>query len=157
MRLYLNCRMCYLLIFQSSLLQKITQDLRTTLSPVYRDILVKLLALLPRGKAITAAALTALLETFSSLFKFLLVTSIDLQLLEDTWASIRSMLPKCLPEIQRAMAEVWGSALRRMKMAARERAVTLLAENTAGIEDVSAWIFVSACKVSGFYDSNESR
>lgn len=122
-----------------------THDLRTTLSPVYSNILDHLLKLLPR--AITAAALTALLETFSTLFKFLLVPAIQITLLEQTWTAMRSILPKCLPEIQRAMAEVWGSVLRRLKTNVREKAVTLLAENAEGVEDTSAWVIVFACKV----------
>lgn len=128
-----------------SLLQKMLHDLRTTLSPVYPDLLDHLLNLLPRS--ISAPALTALLATFSSLFKYLLVPSVPLQLLEETWSSIRNTLPKCLPEVQRAMAEVWGSVVRRLKLIAREKAVTLIADNVDGIEDTSAWIFVFACKV----------
>ncbi|KAF8991462.1 armadillo-type protein [Cyathus striatus] len=127
-----------------NLLQKMAHDLRTTLSPVYNDLLTRLLKLLPRS--ISAPALTGLLETFSALFRYLLVPSIHLNLLEDTWKQIHETLPKCLPEIQRAMAEVWGAMLRRMKSAAREKAVTLLASNAEGIEDASAWVLVSACK-----------
>jgi hypothetical protein len=127
------------------LLQKLAHDLRTTLAPIYTNILDRLLKLLPRS--INAVALTALLETFSALFKFLLVPSIHLQLLEETWDSVRLILPKCLPEIQRAMAEVWGSVLRRLKTAPRARAVNLLAKNLEGVEDASAWAIVYACKV----------
>jgi U3 small nucleolar RNA-associated protein 20 len=128
-----------------SLLQKMTHDLRTTLSPVYPDLLSRLLKLLPRS--ISVPALGVLLETLSSLFKFLLVPSIHLDLLEKTWTAVRDILPTCLPEIQRAMAEVWGSVLRRLKTAAREKAVTLLAEKAEGVEDASAWVVVFACKV----------
>lgn len=120
-------------------------DLRTTLSPVYGDVLTRLLKLLPRN--ISAPALTALLSTFSSLFKYLLVPSIHIGLLEQTWTLLRAILPKCLLDVQRAMAEVWGSVLRRMKMAAREKAVTMVAASAEGIEDASAWVFVFACKV----------
>lgn len=128
-------------------------DLRTTLSPVYTKLLGLLLKLLPRS--ISAPALTALLATLASLFKHLLVPSIHLDLLSQTWTSIRQVLPKCLPEIQRAFAEVWGgSVLRRLKSSAREKAVLLMAEGVEGIEDTSAWMFVFACKVrsvSPFY------
>lgn len=120
-------------------------DLRTTLSPIYTTILDRLLKLLPRS--INATALTALLETFSTMFKFLLVPSIHMELLEDTWTAVRLVLPKCLPEVQRAMAEVWGAVLRRLKTAPRTRAVTLLAKDVHGVEDASAWVIVYACKV----------
>ncbi|KAF8058583.1 hypothetical protein FPV67DRAFT_1428362 [Lyophyllum atratum] len=126
------------------LLQKMAHDLRTTLSPAYPSLLKRLLALLPRS--ISAPALTALLETFSALFKFLLVPLTQTDLLEHTWGALRSTLPSCLPEIQRAMAEVWGSVLRRMKAGAREKTVALLAEGAEGIEDASAWVIVFACK-----------
>ena len=129
----------------TSLLQNLAHDLRTTLSPIYINILELLLKLLPRS--ISPTALTALLETFSTMFKFLLVPSIHIELLEDTWTAVRLVLPKCLPEIQRAMAEVWGSVLRRLKTVPRTRAVTLLAKNVDGVEDASAWVFVYACKV----------
>ncbi|KAF6761034.1 hypothetical protein DFP72DRAFT_1002832 [Ephemerocybe angulata] len=126
------------------LLQKMTHDLRTTLAPVYDDIIRRLLKHLTRS--ISPEALTYLLETFNTLFRFLLVPSIHPELLDSTWSSIKSTLPKCLPEIQRAMAEVWGSVLRKLKTTARERAVTLLAESAEGVDDASAWVLVYACK-----------
>jgi len=120
-------------------------DLRTTLSPIYPELLQGLLELLPRS--ISAPALTALLETFSSLFRYLLIPSVHFALLETTWHKICQILPRCLSEVQRAMAEVWGSVLRRMKSASRERAVTLLAQHTHQMEDASAWVVVFSCKV----------
>ncbi|KAJ7274418.1 hypothetical protein B0H12DRAFT_397816 [Mycena haematopus] len=137
------------------LLQKITHDLRMTLSPTYLDpILPRLLALLLRSKTISAPALTALLATFAALFKFLLIpasSSTELELLEKTWTCIRDILPRCLPEVQRTMAEVWGGVLRRLKLEAKERAVALLAESvinqSAGdVQDAVAWCVVYACK-----------
>ncbi|KAF9479084.1 hypothetical protein BDN70DRAFT_879151 [Pholiota conissans] len=126
------------------LLQKMAHDLRTTLSPIYGSLLDQLLALLPR--TISAAALTSLLETLSSLFRYLLIPAIDNSLLEETWTRLCTVLPKCLGEIQRAVAEVWGGVLRRMKTGTREKAIRLLAENAASIEDASAWVLVYASK-----------
>ncbi|KAJ7127008.1 hypothetical protein C8R44DRAFT_111309 [Mycena epipterygia] len=137
------------------LLQKITHDLRMTLSPVYLDpVLPRLLALLLRSKTISAPALTALLATFASLFKFLLIpasSTTELQLLETTWTTIRDILPRCLPEVQRAMAEVWGGVLRRLKPEAKEKAVSLLAasvveQSESETQDAAAWCVVYACK-----------
>ncbi|KAF7374911.1 DRIM domain-containing protein [Mycena sanguinolenta] len=137
------------------LLQKITHDLRMTLSPVYLDpVLPRLLALLLRSKTISAPALTALLATFAALFKFLLIpasSSTELELLEKSWTCVRDILPRCLPEVQRAMAEVWGGVLRRLKSEAKEKAVVLLAESvvdqSAGdVQDAVAWCAVYACK-----------
>ncbi|KAF8181826.1 armadillo-type protein [Pholiota molesta] len=126
------------------LLQKMAHDLRTTLSPIYTSLLDHLLALLPR--TISAAALTALLETLASLFRYLLIPAINNTLLEETWTRLCHILPKCLAEIQRAVAEVWGGVLRRMKTGPREKAVQLLAQNAASIEDASAWVIVYASK-----------
>ncbi|KAG7447295.1 uncharacterized protein BT62DRAFT_948312 [Guyanagaster necrorhizus] len=126
------------------LLQKMIIDLRSTLSPAYTDILRELLALLPRS--IPAEALTSLLSTFSLIFKHLLVSSTDPNLLEQTWTVMRNILPKCLPEIQRAMAEVLGALLRRLKVPLREKIAVLVATDVTGIDDAVAWLFVCACK-----------
>jgi len=131
--------------FSPSLMQKMAHDLRTTISPVYPDLLDRLLSLLSRS--ISAPALTALLETFSSLFRYLLIPDIDPKLLDQTWSKICTVLPKCLGEIQRALAEVWGGVLRRMKVGPREKAASLLVENAGILEDASAWVVVFACKV----------
>lgn len=126
-------------------MQKLAHDLRTTLSTIYPSILKRLLKLFPRS--LEPAALTVLLETLASLFRYLLVPSIHTELITHSWGAIRLILPKCLPEIQRAIAEVWGSVLRRLKTASREHAVKLLAENVEGLEDVSAWAIVFSSKV----------
>ncbi|KAG1731833.1 armadillo-type protein [Suillus paluster] len=126
------------------LLDKLAHDLRTTLAPSYADLLEVLLRLLPQP--IPAPSLTALLATLSGLFRYLLVPSINLDLLDQTWSSFRAVLPTCNSDVQRAAAEVWGSVLRRLKSVARERAVILMAKNPEGVEDASAWMIVFACK-----------
>ncbi|KAG2752966.1 hypothetical protein P692DRAFT_201706512, partial [Suillus brevipes Sb2] len=132
------------LIALLDLLNKLAHDLRTTLAPSYADLLEVLLRLLPRP--ILAPALTALLATLSGLFRYLLVPSINLDLLDQTWSSFRAVLPTCNSDVQRAAAEVWGSVLRRLKSVARERAVILMAQNLEGVEDASAWMVIFACK-----------
>ncbi|KAI0060580.1 hypothetical protein BV25DRAFT_946008 [Artomyces pyxidatus] len=106
-------------------------------------ILSSLLTLLPRS--ISAPALTALLATLSSLFKYLLAPS-DSDLLGPTWAALKIALPACNPEVQRAAAEVWGALLRRLKAASRADAVARMAADLAGAEDACAWAGVFACK-----------
>ncbi|KAG1734522.1 armadillo-type protein [Suillus lakei] len=132
------------LIALLDLLNKLAHDLRTTLAPSYADLLEVLLRLLPRP--ISAPSLTALLATLSGLFRYLLVPSINLDLLDQTWSSFRAVLPTCNSDVQRAAAEVWGSVLRRLKSVARERAVILMAKNLEGVEDASAWMMIFACK-----------
>lgn len=97
-------------------------------------------------RSISTEALTTLLSTFTLLYKHLLVSSTDPEQLALTWKSVRETLPKCPPEIQRAMAEVWGALLRRLKTSGREQAVTLAAADVVGAEDAIAWVFVCACK-----------
>ncbi|KAF5389929.1 hypothetical protein D9757_003643 [Collybiopsis confluens] len=134
----------HLLMDPFSLLQKIAQDLRLTLLPVYPDLVDRLLQLAARS--ISTDALTVLLSTLSSLFKYLLIPSIDSTPLEQTWIAFRKTLPKCVPEIQRALAEVWGSVLRKLKTSLRPKAVVLVAANIENIDAAAAWCFISACK-----------
>ncbi|KAI0705265.1 armadillo-type protein [Cerioporus squamosus] len=127
------------------LFQKFAHDLRTTLAPEYPRILKRLLRLLPRS--LSAEVLTALLATFSALFKYVLIPSADAQLLQQAWAAFCDVLPQCHPEVQRATAEVWGATLRRVKVSLRDESVrTIAASSSTGLGDVCAWIFVTACK-----------
>ncbi|KAI0937862.1 hypothetical protein AcW1_003904 [Taiwanofungus camphoratus] len=127
------------------LFQKLAHDLRMTLAPKYPDILRRLIQLLPRS--LSAPTLTALLATFSALFKYLLIPAVQPELLEQAWSVFRDTLPRCSPEVQRAAAEVWGATLRRLKASSREQCVILIAKSTEGsIADACAWMFVYACK-----------
>lgn len=122
-----------------SLLQKLIHDLRTTLAPLHIEVLQQTLRLLPRS--LSAQTHTVLLETFSALFKYLLI---PLEATEEAWSSFLDVLPKSDPEVQRAVAELWGSILRRLKSEAREK--VSLAIIASANPDVSAWVFVSAFK-----------
>ena len=132
-----------------SLFQKLAADLRTTLLPEYHNLLSFLLAFLPKN--VSTDALETLLATIAAFFKYLLVPSLQSspKLLETTWEELCSTFPKCLPDIQRAMAEVWGTLLRRLKgNEMKEKAMTLLAQNLEGLESSWATAFVYACKAS---------
>lgn len=126
-------------------MQKFAHDLRSIILPSYDDLLDRLLQLLPRS--ISATVLTTLLGTFGSLFKHLLVQATESDILQRTWHFVRTVLPECNSEVQRAMAEVWGSLLRRLRASRREVAVQVMAEDQAGVEDACAWAYVFACKV----------
>ncbi|PCH35509.1 hypothetical protein WOLCODRAFT_125910, partial [Wolfiporia cocos MD-104 SS10] len=127
------------------LFQKLAHDLRTTLAPKYPLVLRNLITLLPRS--LSAPTLTALLATFSALFKYVLIPAVDAELLQQAWAIFRGTLPQCDPEVQRATAEVWGATLRRLKPAAREVCVELIVGSSEGpLQDACAWAFVFACK-----------
>lgn len=133
-----------LFLIVHSLLQKLSLDLRTTLLPVYSPLLQHLLDLLSR--TLSAQAFTSLLEALSSFFKHLLIPAVNPKLLEETWNTLHSVLPTCLPEIRRAVAEVWAGVLRRLKAGPRDSAILSLATNV-GLEDATAWIIVLSCKV----------
>ncbi|SRR6266404_1567274 len=128
-------------------MQKFVHDLRSVILPSYNDLLNHLLRLLSRS--ISAAALTTLLATFMTLFKYLLIPATESDTLEWTWKSLRAILPECASDMQRAMAEVWGLLLRRLRVPQREAAVELMAENLTGIEDACAWAYIYSCKVIG--------
>ncbi|KAL6304961.1 armadillo-type protein [Sparassis latifolia] len=125
--------------------QRLAHDLRTTLSPKYPAILRCLLQLLPHS--LSAPALTALLATYSAVFKYVLIPSVQPLLLEQAWEMFSNTLPRCSPEVQRATAEVWGATLRRLKTTSRDQCVGLIAASSEGdIADAYAWILVYACK-----------
>ncbi|KAI0820961.1 armadillo-type protein [Irpex lacteus] len=125
------------------LLQKLAHDLRTTIFPAYPQILTRLLGLLPRS--LKAETLSILLPTFTSLFKYVLIPSdATANTIEVVWKAFSDVLPNCDPEIQRAVAEVWGNVLRRVKGEARESCVTAIVASAS--TDVAAWVAVCACK-----------
>lgn len=126
-------------------MQKFVHDLRSIILPSYDDLLVRLLRLLPRS--ISAASLTTLLATFSSLFRHLLVPATESDIVQRTWKCICAVLPECNSEVQRAMAEVWGSLLRRLRASQREAAVEVMASDLGGVEEACTWAYIFACKV----------
>ncbi|KAF8623398.1 hypothetical protein AX17_007436 [Amanita inopinata Kibby_2008] len=129
------------------LLQKLAADLRTTLLPAYHTILDALFPLLP--KPIPTQALSTLLETLVTFFKYMLIPSIQSNptILEETWTGLCLTLTRCTPEVQRAVAEVWGGVLRRLKgNDVKEKAVALLAQNLEGLGNVCATALVHACR-----------
>lgn len=126
-------------------MQKFVHDLRSIILPSYDDLLNRLLRFLPRP--ISAAALTALLATLSSLFKHLLVPATESDIVQRTWKCVCVVLPECNSEVQRAMGEVWGSLLRRLRVSRREVVVEVMAEDLGGVEDACTWAYIFACKV----------
>jgi U3 small nucleolar RNA-associated protein 20 len=126
-------------------MQKFVHDLRSIILPSYDDLLNRLLRFLPRP--ISAAALTALLATLSPLFKHLLVPDTESDIVQRTWKCVCVVLPECNSEVQRAMGEVWGSLLRRLRVSRREVVVEVMAEDLGGVEDACTWAYIFACKV----------
>jgi U3 small nucleolar RNA-associated protein 20 len=118
--------------------------LRTTLQPQYLELLKALLSAFLRSPP--AETLTSLLSTLSLFFKHLLGSTVK-ETLHETWDIILATIPKCNPEIQRALAEVWASALRRLKGDVRTTAVTLILQSLEVNLDFGTWVFVYAFKV----------
>lgn len=147
--------------------------------PSYSTLLTLLCRFLPR--TISPQALTSLLAALASLFKHLLLPSLakpdaasnkatssatglsepaaDADVLHISWEHLCSVLGKCNPEVQRAVAEVWSTVLRRLKGTTRDRHVKSMLLTQAGgegkpsskcleaPEDALAWMVVFACKV----------
>ncbi|KAI6043511.1 hypothetical protein EDC04DRAFT_712247 [Pisolithus marmoratus] len=94
------------------------------------------------------SVLTSLLATLTSLFRYLLIPSIHLDLLHRTWCSFHSALPKCNDRVQGAAAEVWAPVLRRLKTTkVGERALALMATELDDVEDARAWMLIFCLKV----------
>lgn len=117
-------------------------------------MLTQLLALLPRTHAISADTLARLMRTLGALWKWVLIPSLHpaSDLVQETWARLTHTLTRCTPEVQRALAEVWGiGVLRRLKADGgwRATAVELLGAcvREGEMEDVGAWCLVYACQV----------
>ncbi|KAH8110477.1 hypothetical protein DFH11DRAFT_1547369 [Phellopilus nigrolimitatus] len=136
------------------LLQKLVEDIRTTLLPAYDTIISQLFSFLPRR--ISPESLSALLATLLSVFKHLLLPSVSNlgeaitpsrnDILHATWTRLAANLEKCNSEVQRAVAEVWSSVLRRLKKDNRHRCVELMISSGNGMDDVAAWSLVFASK-----------
>ena len=107
---------------------------------MYASIQERLLKLLPRSLA--AETLKIVLDTFSIAFKYVAIPS---EAIGETWTAFAEVLPKCDPEVQRAVAELWGATIRRLKAQAREKCVLAIVSSAS--PDVSSWVFVTACKV----------
>lgn len=130
------------------LLQKLVEDLRTIIAPDYEAITDCLFELLPRR--LEPEILSALLGSLTTVFKHVLVPGIsDLEstdILSSTWSRLRATLMKCNPEVQRAVAEMWSSLLRRLKKDDRERCVRLMIGSAHDSGDFIAWSFVFTAK-----------
>jgi hypothetical protein len=102
-------------------------------------------SLMPLSSSPSAETLTGLLASLSLLFKHLLAS--EAKALEETWATYVSTLTRCNSEVQRGLAEVWGTVLRRLNPEIRVIAVNFILRDYESISDVAAWIFISAFKV----------
>lgn len=160
----------------SSMMDKLSHDLRTTLLTKYPLILSAVLSLLTVPTGVTAITdpssstsnhvkrrlrqlppetLQTLLSTLSSLFRYVLTPSPQLLrpnflTLRQTMIDVRSCGRKSsvAVDIERMLAEVWGGVLRRVKgKEKREGVVTDLMEGLEGCEDGVAWVWCTALKV----------
>lgn len=127
-------------------LSKLIYDLRSSLSPFFKQIYSSLLSLLTRADPLSAPVLTLLFAAISSLLRY--VPAKD-QSLKEVYKEYVGALRECKSsEIQRAGGEVWGvSVLRKWKD--KSEAIRVLME---GLDDddgvVEAWSVVAALQVS---------
>lgn len=136
-------------------------DLRTTLRPVYTTLLHTLLPLLLLRK-LDPLALTELLATLVSFFKYILIPSLPSSspsllettsfpsLLEATWSELQGPFERCEDEGRRMLGEVWGATVRRMKVGERTACLKLMTDSLKEkpvLRDGIAWVVVEACQV----------
>ncbi len=165
--------------FTIRLLQNLAHDLRSTLLPSYPALLFTVLSILPTRNPTTQAGpsvqtssahpaprklspqtLTSILQTLSSLFRYILIPTTGsnlLPLIKPSWQLLvnamcgllrRKGLGASGEEIERMLAECWGSFIRRIKKDdARSMAVSLLVEDLERCEGGVAWSFISALQV----------
>lgn len=88
-----------------------------------------------------------LLASLTTLFKYLLIPRAEDELCS-TWKQLCGSLEKCHPDVQRAVAEVWASVLRRLKKQERQLCVKVMVEDAdTEMSDFVAWSMTFACKV----------
>lgn len=125
---------------RDSLLQKLLYDLRTTLTPRYETLWDTLLAQATRS--LPPAAFETYIQTLSLFLKHLLLPSPDN--CKRTWIKLSDTMRKSRPDVRRKLAEVWGTALRRLKSETRREMTDLLLDSLNVIQDAVAWVYITA-------------
>lgn len=140
------------------MLSVLCADLRNTLLPSYGDLLSNVFHLLKHP--LSPDSLTAWLSAFSSLLKHILVPSGDTSLFGSSWSILKGFFlvqcVHCPHEVQRAVAEAWGTVLRRSKADLRLHTLALMLRSIAGnegLDDFIAWAVLSVCSVSSIFYS----
>jgi len=125
-------------------------DLRSTILPLYNTFLKTLLSLLQLK--LDTKALAELMATFLSLLKYVFVPNLTSVSLRETWKEFETPLRQSKDEIRRALGEVLGAVLRRMKGEDRTKFIKLMIgsskrEETHRLRDGITWSLVHACLV----------
>ena len=108
--------------------------------PKYEPIWNALLSQATRS--LPPTTLEVYIQTLSSFLKTLLLPKPSN--LTVSWQTLASTIKKCRPDVQRMLAEVWATVLRRFKADARVEATTMLVQDLESIPDAIAWVYVSA-------------
>lgn len=145
-------------------------DLRSTILPMYPTLLNTLIPLLQRK--IDTSALTELLATLATLFKYVLIPPLSSPspststssapippVLSLTWKSLLPALAHVNDETRRMVGQVWGSTLRRMKLEMRDVCSLMMLDSLSGnnpdnddegeyeeLRDGITWVLVEACQ-----------
>jgi U3 small nucleolar RNA-associated protein 20 len=123
-----------------SLLQKLLHDLRTTLTPKYEALWNALLS--QASRSLPPGTLETYIQTLSLFLKHLLLPEPSNIAL--TWHKLATTIKRCRPDVQRMLAEVWATVLRRLKAEARVEMTMLLVEAVDALPDAIAWMCISA-------------
>ena len=141
-------------------MQTFIEELRSTILPVYDDILDLCYRFLSRS--LPPESLNALLSILLGLFKHVLVPSINpseepdavnVDLLESTWIKTSKAISKLKDPVQHALADVWGQLLRRLRQPARIYMIQLMLKDEAAVrpeylQNFLAFAFVATIKAS---------
>lgn len=148
-----------ILLISTSLLQKLLEDLRSTLKAEYENIVQKLFKLFARR--LSPDALSILLSTLTAVFRHLLFSepsqAPEGTVIENTWTLLCENVTKCDAETKRAAAEVWSPVLRRLKRDDQTRCVKYMLTFSARSSEIVAWALVASAKVCSSVGLNENK
>ncbi|KAJ7354554.1 hypothetical protein DFH08DRAFT_985270 [Mycena albidolilacea] len=84
-----------------------------------------------------SASMPLLLHNWEEIIQIWIV-ALDESDEEGLLAVLEDFLPRCLPEVQRAMSEAWGGVLRQLKPEAKMLAQSVVDENAGEVQDAIA-------------------
>jgi hypothetical protein len=137
-------------------MKALLHDLRSTMVPMYGPLLQALLPLTARK--LEPEALTELLSTLLSFFKYLLIPALQKadttpspsSVLSLTWRELCKTFEECGDDGRRMLGEVWGATLRRMSANQRSTATAMMIKSLGmkpAFRDGIAWAVVEASQV----------
>ncbi|KIM31383.1 hypothetical protein M408DRAFT_7156 [Serendipita vermifera MAFF 305830] len=113
--------------------------------PKYQAIWNALLS--QASRSLPPTTLETYIQTLSLFLKTLLLP--EPSNIAFTWDQLAITIKKCRPDVQRILAEVWSTVLRRFKADTRAEATFMLVEALDSIPDAIAWVYISTFQTTG--------